>query len=106
MREGIGKYRGEDLCTRELVYGCLVLGVQARAGQAFLYPDDAGFGEPVQVDPYTVGEFSGLCDSEGEELFDGDTVPLAGYGDYFVEFPYAELYEAAAENDIGVKIGK
>jgi len=50
---------------------------------------------------YDVCLFSGLSDSKGVEIYEGDIVYLAGYGDYEAEFPFIELYEAGAENDIG-----
>lgn len=49
----------------------------------------------------SVGMFSGLKDSGGVEIYEGDNLYLAGYGPYKVKFPFAELYEAASEGDIG-----
>ena len=50
-------------------------------------------------------QWSGLQDSKGVDIYEGDIVYLAGYGDYEVEFPFIELYEAGMENDIGEILG-
>ena len=46
-------------------------------------------------------QWSGLQDSKGVDIYEGDVVYLAGYGSHEVEFPFIQLYEAGMENDIG-----
>ncbi len=45
--------------------------------------------------------YSERKDSDGVEIYEGDKVYIAGYGEYEVKFPFLELYEAYPEGDIG-----
>jgi len=49
--------------------------------------------------------FSGVQSSEGTDIYEGDIVYLAGYGEYTVKFPFLELYDALHESDVGAIIG-
>lgn len=74
-------------------------------GDYYLIVDDIA-DDHDQFNPVAVVDlFSGLQDSRGEDIYENDIVMLSGYGEYTAEFPFIELYEAAAENDIGEIIG-
>lgn len=71
---------------------------------------------PVQVE--TVGQFTGFQDSKGQDIYEGDIVYIAGFGNGVASICHANGAEftdrngdyraarhAAAENDIGEVIG-
>ena len=54
---------------------------------------------------FVLMQWSGLQDSKGINIYEGDIVYLAGYGKYEVEFPFLNLYDAAMEADVGEILG-
>ena len=59
------------------------------------------------IEDPVIEQFTGLKDKngEGELIYDDDVVYLAGYGNYHVEYPYAQLFESLYEGDVEGVIG-
>ena len=64
------KFRGKSILTDEWFYGDLVHSADKKR-TAILVNDKDSYDE-CEVDPETIGQFTGLYDREGKEIFEGD----------------------------------
>ena len=76
MREIL--FRGKHKATGKWCEGNLHVNKQ---GVAIITPDDTPLGCYGQVDPDTVGQYTGLTDKYGKKIFEGDIVQLLDVGE-------------------------
>jgi uncharacterized phage protein (TIGR01671 family) len=75
------EFRGFD--SREWRYGDLEYNRKDDVARIHTYKDDGSYNKQYLVDPYTVGEFTGMKDKHGVKVFEGDIVRTNGCEEFF-----------------------
>lgn len=70
------KFRGKRLDNGEWVYGDLEYNRAKNIARIHTYDEDGEYLIQHSVDPATVGQFTGLLDKNGKEIYEGDILLL------------------------------
>ena len=92
------KFRGKDRYDGIWHYGSLI--VNGMFGHTHIWDASLGY---MEVDPKTVGQFTGLMDKHGEWIYEGDILTWEKDGlMYVVKFRKGMFYASVEESNEGI----
>ena len=94
------KFRGKSILTDEWLYGDLVHSADKKR-TAILVNDKDSYDE-CEVDSETIGQFIGLYDAHGKEIYEGDILKWNKGRLYVVKFWRGMFYASVEECNEGI----
>lgn len=100
-------FRGARVCDEKLVNGALVMVKENDESEKYIPNIVISYGPDTfdwfEVEPETVGQYTGIDDREGEKIFEGDIFKIGAENNiYTVRFDYGCFL--AYEDDVQVGI--
>lgn len=92
------KFRGKKLCQDEWIYGSLITRGEKGAEGNFI---DTGKGECYPLQQDTIGQFTGLRDCKGKEIYEGDIIRSSRGNMHYIEYDEDRACFAAVKSGKG-----